>query len=309
MPTLSTKSLENEMNRSRLHRTALIALAPVLAATVAACGQDNESAGEMPGMDHGSTGTDHSMHGDMSKTEADARSGLTAEVDGYALRLVKDEVAGGKPGSLAFTVSQPDGEPLTQYELDQTVKLHFYVVRSDLAEFQHIHPTLSDDGTWTAKHTALSPGKWRAYSAFIPGAGPRKGSDLVLSKTFSVAGTFKAVPLPDAAKTATAEGYTVSVSGEPKSGNATTLTIEVQQDGKAVTNLEPYLASYAHVTAVHEGDMQFAHLHPMGEAKASGGGPRLTFHATFPSDENWRLFIQFQTDGELCMVPITVAVG
>lgn len=296
------------MTRSRVRRAALLALAPVLAVTVAACGQDSEPSDQMSGMDHGTTGADHSMHGDMSETEGNAHSGLAAEVGGYALRLAENEVPGGKPGSIAFTVSQPDGDPLTEYELDQTVKLHFYVVRSDLSEFQHIHPTLSDDGTWSAKHTALSPGKWRAYSAFIPGVGPQKGSDLVLSKTFSVAGTYDAVPLPEAAKTATADDYTVSVSGEPQSGEATTLTIEIEHDGKPVTNLEPYLAAYAHVTAVHEGDMAFAHLHPMGEANASGGGPKLTFHANFSSAGNWRLFIQFQTDGELHMVPITVAV-
>lgn len=295
------------MNHSPLRRAALIALALVLAVTVAACGQGNESAYEMSGMDHGSTGMDHSMHGDMSSAEGTADTG--PEVEGYELRLASDEVVSGKPGSLAFTVSQPDGELLVDYELDQTVKLHFYVVRSDLAEFQHIHPTLSGDGTWMAKHAALKPGKWRAYSAFIPGAGSGKGGDLVLSKTFSVVGAFTAVPLPDAATTATADGYTVSVEGEPKSGKATTLTIDVEKGSKPATNLEPYLAAYAHVTAVHQGDMEFAHLHPMSEATSSGGGPRLAFHANFPSTGNWRLFIQFQTYGELRLVPITVAVN
>jgi hypothetical protein len=258
-------------------------------------------------MEHGSTGADHSMHGDMSSMEGPSDTGLAAQVDGYTLRLAGRDIASSKAGSLAFTVSQPGGKPLTEYELDQTVKHHIYVVRSDLAEFQHIHPALSDDGTWTAKYEALTPGKWRAYSAFIPGTGSKKGSDLVLSDTFTVAGDASTVPLPEAATTATDDGYTVSVSGDPQSGEAAMLTIEFSRDGKPVTNLEPYLATYAHVTAVHEGDMAFAHLHPMGKAKTGGGGPNLTFHANFPSAGNWRLFIQFQTDGELRMVPITVA--
>lgn len=308
MPAQSPQNVETEMNRNRLRRTALFALAPVFAVVVAACGGDSGPSDDISGTDHRSTGADHSMHGDPSHAEGNADAGLAADVDGYALRLAENGLASGRAGSIVFTVSQPGGAPLTEYELDQTVKLHFYVVRSDLSEFQHIHPTLSDDGAWAAKHDALSPGRWRAYSAFIPGTGSRKGRDLVLSETFSVAGDSQAVPLPEAAKTATAGDYTVSVSGQPQLGEATTLTIEVGQDGAPVTNLEPYLASYAHVTAVHEGDMEFAHLHPMGKVNASGGGPRLTFHANFPSPGNWRLFIQFQTDGELRTVPITVAV-
>jgi hypothetical protein len=60
------------------------------------------------------------------------------------------------------------------------------------------------------------------------------------------------------------------------------------------------------VTAVHAGDLAFAHLHPEGTVSGDHGGPTLTVHARLPEPGNYRMFIQFQTDGTLHTAALTV---
>ncbi|MGW4382119.1 hypothetical protein [Kitasatospora sp. NPDC004531] len=286
------------------------AAAAALALTLAACGSD-----PMPGMEHGAApsasgsaaghdampGMSHGPEGMAGM--GDSADGLAAERGGYRL-----------DGSLAgteyrFTVTGPDGKVLTEYQPEQTKEMHFYAIRSDLSGFQHLHPTRSADGTWTAPLAALQPGDWRMYASFVPGAGSGKGTGLVLSRTTTVAGQASAVPLPAAATSTTVDGYTVAVAGAPKAGAAGELTVTVSKDGQPVTDLEPYLETYAHLTAFHAGDQAFAHLHPETEVTARGGGPTLSIHAELPKPGDWRLFLQFQTGGTLHTAALTLNVA
>jgi hypothetical protein len=91
-------------------------------------------------------------------------------------------------------------------------------------------------------------------------------------------------------------------------GMAHPLTARITKDGKPVTDLQPYLETYAHLTAFHEGDAAFAHLHPTTEVKGDQGGPELSFHAALPTAGNWRLFVQFQTGGRLHTAALTLHV-
>jgi hypothetical protein len=187
--------------------------------------------------------------------------------------------------------------------------MHFYAVRSDLSGFQHLHPTMAEDGTWTAPLAALRPGTWRLYASFTPAGGSGEGKGFVLSRTVKVPGTAMASPLPQASGTATVDGYTVTVKGDPMAGMAHQLTATVTRGGKPVTDLQPYLDTYAHLTAFHQGDLAFAHLHPETRADGDHGGPELTFHAEFAQSGNWRLFLQFRTGGRLHTAALTLHVS
>jgi hypothetical protein len=132
----------------------------------------------------------------------------------------------------------------------------------------------------------------------------------VLSRTATVPGPAAAVPLPAPAATATTDdGYTVTVTvagGRLMAGMAHELTVTVTKDGKPVTDLQPYLETYAHLTAFHAGDQAFAHLHPQTPVTGDHGGPDLTFHAELAKAGDWRLFLQFQTAGRLHTAALTL---
>lgn len=287
----------------------------MLALTLAACGGSGDDA--MPGMDHGAkahashaplaTGAKgHDMAG-MKHTASD--DGLAAEKNGYRFSTASPVLPVGKAAAYRFTITGPDGKPVTAFSVEQTKRLHFYAIRSDLTGFQHIHPTMASDGTWTAPLTALQPGIWRMYASFTPDSGPDKGEDFVLSTTTTVPGTAPSTALPKASASTTVDGYTVTVTGRPMESMAHPLTVTVTKDGKPVTDLEPYLDTYAHLTAFHAGDQALAHLHPETQVSGGRGGPSLTFHAELPKAGDWRLFLQFQTAGTLHTAAITMNVG
>ncbi|MEU9012313.1 hypothetical protein AB0D12_21620 [Streptomyces sp. NPDC048479] len=288
--------------------------AAALALTLAACGSSNDSS--MPGMDHGakpsgssSASVTPSVSGMPGMDHMAGGSGLADAKDGYRLTSRDTTFPAGKQAGYRFGVTGPDGKPVTDFEVDQTKRMHFYAIRSDLTGFQHIHPTMAADGTWTADLATLARGSWRMFASFTPNSGTGEGKDFVLSRTLTVPGTQTKTPLPAAAGSTEADGYTVTVKAELMAGMAHPLTVTITKGGKPVTDLQPYLDTYAHLTAFHEGDTAFAHLHPETKVNGAHGGPELSFRAELPTSGNWRLFLQFRTGGKLHTAALTLRVG
>jgi len=235
--------------------------------------------------------------------------GLGAEYNGYGMASGTATLPVGKITDYRFTITGPDGKPVTHFAVEQTQRLHFYAIRSDLTGFQHVHPTLGSNGVWTAALAALRPGTWRLYASFVPNTGPAKGQEFVLSRAVSVPGRAVASAVPAPSRSTTVDGYTVTVKGKLTANRASPLTVTITKAGRPVTNLQPYLDTYAHLTAFHEGDLAFAHLHPETKVDGDHGGPTLPFHAELSRSGNWRLFLQFQTSGTVHTAALTVQVS
>ncbi|MFD1275401.1 hypothetical protein ACFQ51_39020 [Streptomyces kaempferi] len=187
----------------RRRALAVAGTAAALALTLAACGSSNDGSSSMPGMDHGAKSSASASAkatpsmGDMPGMDhmADG-NGLTDNKDGYRLTSKDTTLAAGKQAAYRFTVNGPDGKPVTDFAVDQPKRMHFYAIRSDLTGFQHLHPTMAADGTWTADLDTLAPGAWRMFASFTPDSGAGKGTAFVLSRTVSVPGTETKTPLP-----------------------------------------------------------------------------------------------------------------
>jgi hypothetical protein len=106
------------------------------------------------------------------------------------------------------------------------------------------------------------------------------------------------------------DGYTLTLRGPLRAGGESSpLTVTASKNGQPVTDLQPYLDTYAHLTAFHDGDLAFAHIHPQGSVAGDHGGPTLIFDAMLPKQGNWRLFLQFQTGSVLHTAAVTVPVS
>jgi len=277
-----------------------------------ACGDTSgDDPNTMPGMSHSPAASSSGAPGHDMPGMADMYmgDGLAAHAKGLRFAAAAATLPAAKQAGFRFQIIGSDGKPTTKFEPDQTKLMHFYLIRSDLSGFQHVHPTMATDGTWTAPLAATPPGRYRAYASFIATGTSGKPTPLVLSRPVTVPGPAKARPLPAAAKTTTVDGYTLTLTGQPMAGMEHTLTVTVRRNGRPVTDLQRYLDTYAHLTAFHRGDLAFAHLHPQGEAAGGRGGPRLAFEATLPKAGTWRLFLQFQTGGRLHTAAITLPVS
>jgi hypothetical protein len=205
---------------------------------------------------------------------------------------------------VSFTVTGPDGAPVTAYDVEHEKQLHLIAVRRDLTGFQHVHPVLDPDtGAWTVP-LDLSPGAWRLLADFTPSGGPA----LVLGADLLVAGEFAPEALGADASTAGVDDYRVELDGEPTAGAETVLTLRVERDGAPVTDLQPYLGAYGHLVALRDGDLAYLHVHPDGAPGEVPAGPEVVFHTEFPTAGRYRLFLDFRHGGVVRTAAFTVTV-
>ncbi len=111
--------------------------------------------------------------------------GLQVAQDGYRLVLDHPIAQAVDDGGLSFRILGPDNEPLRSYTTTHDKDLHLILARRDLSGYQHLHPRLADDGTWSVE-TSLAPGSWRVFADFDPAGavGPLTlGADLLVSGT------------------------------------------------------------------------------------------------------------------------------
>ncbi len=169
-----------------------------------------------------------------------------------------------------FRILGPDGGPLTRYAPEHERDLHFIVVRRDLSGYQHLHPSLAADGTWSVPLKLPTAGAYKAFADFRP-AGAAAG--LTLAVDLFAPGDFQPAPLPTPVPSASVDGYTVTLAGALRAGQESELTFTLAKDGRPVTNLQPYLGAYGHLVALRAGDLAYSHVHPEG-APATDTHPR-----------------------------------
>ncbi|GAA4607897.1 hypothetical protein BJY16_006570 [Actinoplanes octamycinicus] len=234
-------------------------------------------------------------------------AGLQISQDGYRLTPLTATLATGAPREFRFQITGPDSKPVTGYTTSHDKDLHLIVVRRDLAGFQHVHPRLAADGTWSIPLAVPAPGQYRVFADFQP-----VGHDgLTLGADVPAPGDYRPVPLPAAARTATVDGYTVTLGGELTPGASSRLTLSVSKDGRPVTDLQPYLGAYGHLVALRDGDLAYLHVHPDGEPGdgRTQAGPEVVFHAEVPSTGAYRLYLDFQHDGKVRTAEFTAVAG
>ncbi len=240
---------------------------------------------------------DHAGH-------ADALPGrLAVAAGGYRLDTTDTLLAPGHAGRFAFRVLGPDGQPVRAFSEEHGALLHLIVVRRDLQGFQHLHPTLAADGTWSTPLTLASAGAYRVFADFQP----QGSAAMTLGTDLFAPGDFQPVALPAASSSAETDGYQVALAaGSPRAGQASELVFHVARGGRVVTALEPYLGARGHLVALRQGDLAYLHVHPM-DIHAQAG--QIVFHAVFPSPGAYRLFLQFQTAGQVHTAAYTLKVS
>jgi hypothetical protein len=253
---------------------------------------------------HAGTGHDNAEE----STGVDVPAGLQITQDGYRLQPLSTALATGAAQPFEFRIIGPDGAPVTRYTTSHDKDLHLIVVRRDLSGFQHVHPALNADGVWSIPLAVPVAGQYRVFADFQP-AGHERG--LTLGADVPAPGDYRPRALPAASRTATVDGYTVTLEGDLRPGSSSKLTLSVAKDGKPVTDLQPYLGAYGHLVALRDGDLAYLHVHPDG-APGDGrtaAGPQVTFYAEVPSDGSYRLYLDFQHAGKVRTAEFTAVAG
>jgi hypothetical protein len=247
----------------------------------------------------------HSHSGGGTTTPMGATvGGLSLSESGLTLVPAETTFTAGRAQRLSFRVTGPGGAPVTTYAIVHDKPLHLIVVRRDLGDFQHLHPAMAADGTWSIDLTLAEPGVYRMIADFTATVGGRQiaatlGSDL------TVAGEYAPDALPAPARTAEAGGFTVAYEGTPITTATQPILVTVTgPDGKPAV-LEPYLAAYGHLVVLRRGDLAYVHVHPE-PALADG---KVKFWLTLPSAGAYRMFFDFQVAGAVHTAAWSATVG
>lgn len=209
----------------------------------------------------------------------------------------------GKPQPLRFTIVGAGRVPITTFAVVHDKPLHLIVARRDLTGYQHLHPVMAPDGTWSVDLTLPTAGSWRMFADFTATVGGTQTA-ATLGADLTVPGAYDPVPLAAPAQQTTVAGLTVAYEGAPRVEATQPLLFRVTRAGAPVTP-EPYLGAYGHLVVLREGDLGYVHVHP--EPQLADGAVK--FWTAAPSAGRYRMFFDVQVDGVVHTAAYSVTVS
>jgi len=210
-----------------------------------------------------------------------------AHAEKYELRVIGAPSEPASRGELRFVVEDHDGAVVTDFELRHEKRLHLIAVDTGYAGYQHLHPTMAPDGTWTTP-IGLAPGVVRVYADFRPAG----GEDAVARTDLRIAGPV-ASPAYSVLRTQRVGKYTVTALGDLVVGDSARMTFEIGLNGAPVDDLQPYLGAYGHLVMLRDSDGAYQHVHP----EEGPAGPAISFAASAPTSGRYHLYLDFKHGG------------
>lgn len=211
-----------------------------------------------------------------------------------------------------FAILDSDNQPIKNFDTVHEKKMHVIVVRKDLTDFQHIHPTFDQQtGIWTLDSLLLpNNGPYRIFADFTPSdAKPdSKGakSPVTIYEDVLVGdqSKYQAQKIGDTTDSKAFGDYEVLLQTKPMvvaAGVTTTmeyLFLDTKKTGdQAITDLEPYLGSIGHAIVLSE-KLDFIHAHAMDDPKLNQRGI-VDFMFTPAKEGKYKVFAQFKRQGQV----------
>jgi len=231
-----------------------------------------------------------------------------------SVRMTTPLVA-GQPASVFLQLEKVTGEPIAPADLveSHTKKLHLLIVDKSLTDYHHEHPEATKiPGEYTFTFTPRKPGAYRLWADVRP-----YPLGLQQYATADIPAATEAEMLTDRETKlkATVDGlnYELTLStNKVQVARTTTAKLRItKQDGSGVTQLEPFMAAFAHLVGFNEDYETVLHMHPKGvpvfDANARGG-PELEFQIYALKPGFVRLFAQVQLAGKSHFAPFGIQV-
>jgi hypothetical protein len=198
-------------------------------------------------------------------------------------------------------------EPINEFDVNHEKLLHLIIVSKDLTYFNHVHPEYKGDGEFEILNNFPTGGEYRLVADFKPTEGSSMSKmdwvmvegDTAQPKAVTVDNSFEKI----------VGGKKIALSFESPiaAGVESTLkfTLTDVSTGQPISDLEPYLGSIGHVVVFSENGERYLHVHALED---QGSGPDARFETDFPESGIYKIWGQFQKDGEVFTVPYVVKV-
>jgi uncharacterized membrane protein len=210
-------------------------------------------------------------------------------------------------------IPRRNGEMVKNLRVVHEHLLHLIIVSDDLVFFDHQHPVLQPDSSFTYTYKFPHDGNFILYADITP-AGERSQVFRLLV-TAGNAAPKKAVLTTPAAYARDIGEYHVTMMMQPR-----TLTAErdahfifrIEQNGKPVLDLQPYIGAMGHCVILSEDTQRYLHCHPEQFTAAPPpdyrDGPEVSFHTIFPEAGRYKVWGQFKRGDEIIVADFVVNV-
>jgi hypothetical protein len=197
-------------------------------------------------------------------------------------------------------------KPIEKFELLHEKLVHLIIVSRDLSYFDHIHPIYKGAGLFEVTAKFPESGEYKLFANYMPTG----MSEVIQNHWVHIEG---AAPkpntlIPDKGFTQIVGDKEVTLSFDHLMAEmevVLTFEINAASTHEPITNLQPYLGSIGHVVAIREDTKQFLHIHPLNNSES---GPLAKFRLTFPTSGIYKIWGQFQQNGEVFTIPYVIQV-
>jgi heavy metal-binding protein len=235
------------------------------------------------------------------------------------MKASRQAIRARQPVTLSFLVRDPETRAVVRsFATVHEKQFHLFVVSHDLTHYDHVHPEMQPDGSWTIDVELPRSGYYKLITDFLPIGGTPQIVPRLLATADAGDLTSAHAKLSNEALEKTAGSLRVALS-LPDDGlvagrdEALHYHVVDAADGRPVTDLEPYLAAFGHTLILSEDTLEYVHAHPVEQLPESvataTGGPDLTFKALMPKAGRYRLWTQLKRRGVVTTVPFTVTVA
>jgi Heavy metal binding domain len=221
----------------------------------------------------------------------------------------------GQPVAALLQLQRPNGDPVLPADLIEThtKKIHLLIVDRSLTDYHHEHPVPTrNPGEYSFGFTPSKPGGYRVWADVRPC--PLGLQEYAMT---DIPATTAAEPLTDRAvnfKT-TVDGLNYELILAQKTiqvGRPALARLRITNaDGKGFTQLEPLMATFAHLVGFNQDYKTVMHMHPRGAPvldPAARGGPELEFQIYALQPGFVRLFAQVQVEGRSRFAPFGLQI-
>lgn len=218
-----------------------------------------------------------------------------------------DNQASGKETLIRLRIKNNE-VPIDDFEVNHEKLLHLIIVSKDLSYFNHVHPEYKGDGVFEIKNQFPAGGEYRMVADFKP----TDGSSMSKMEWVRIGGESPQLsPVTvDNTLEKSVDGKKISLSFDPQleAGKELALkfTLTDESTNQPISDLEPYLGSIGHVVIFSEDGERYLHVHAL---EGQGSGPEALFETTFPESGVYKIWGQFQRNGQVFTVQYIVNVS
>jgi hypothetical protein len=239
--------------------------------------------------------TNHDEHS-MENMNHENNSQITTKVKLTAPKSLSPN----QPINLVIDIQNATGKPVNKFDIFQEKIMHLIVVRDDLQFFDHIHPEYKENGRFEVTANFPESGNYTLFSDYKP-AGNQENVSLM---NITIPGT---VPLPKnlekftKTKTISDTKINLNISEKNiKAGQAVMLSFDLKDNkNQPIKDLQPYLGEKGHLVIVKSSSpltsSDYIHAHAI---KNTPDG-KIEFHTKFPKPGTYKMWMQFNRNGQI----------